>query len=186
MSPRRLLVMASACLLCVPAGAFELLAVESRHQGEEYFVRIEARFSAGAEAVLAVLTDYDGIHELHPGLLESRGLGQVAPGVEEVYLRSKACVLVFCREMARVEHVRVAGYTLYAVDVPRRGSFRSGATAWRFTPDGSGTVMEYQTRFIPAFEPMPVLGPGLLLDAVEEMTGEIMREVDRRATASDD
>lgn len=186
MSPRRLLVMASACLLCVPAGAFELLAVESRHQGEEYFVRIEARFSAGAEAVLAVLTDYDGIHELHPGLLESRGLGQVAPGVEEVYLRSKACVLVFCREMARVEHVRVAGYTLYAVDVPRRGSFRSGATEWRFTPDGSGTVLEYQTRFIPAFEPMPVLGPGLLLDAVEEMTGEIMREVDRRATASDD
>ena len=186
MSFTRLLAAAAACLLCVPAGAFELLAVESRHDGEEYFVRIEARFSAGADAVLAVLTDYDRIHELHPGLLESRGLGQVAPGVEEVYLRSEACVLVFCREMDRVEHVRVAGHTLYAEDVPRRGSFRSGATSWHFTPDGSGTMLEYETRFVPTFAPVPVLGPGLLLDAVEEMTGEIMREVDRRAMSSDD
>jgi hypothetical protein len=182
----RLLAAAAACLLCIPAGAFELLAVESRHEGEEYFLRIEARFTADADAVLAVLTDYDRIHELHPGLLESRGLGRVAPGVEEVYLRSKACVLVFCREMDRVEHVRLAGHALYAVDVPRRGSFRSGATSWRFTPDGNGTMLEYETRFVPAFEPVPFLGPGLLLDAVEEMTREIMREVDRRAMSGDD
>ena len=186
MSPGRLLAVAVACLLCAPAGAFELLAVESRQEGDEYMLRIEARFSAGTDAVLGVLTDFARIHELHPGLLESRSLGRVAPGVEEVYLRSEACVLVFCRELQRVEHIRVAGNALHAVDVPRRGSFRSGATSWRFTPDGDGTLLEYQTRFVPAFEPVPVVGPGLLLDAVEQMTREIMLEVDRRAMASDD
>ncbi|NHA13530.1 SRPBCC family protein [Thioalkalivibrio sp. XN279] len=186
MNPGRLLAVAAACLLCAPAGAFELLAVESRHEGEEYMLRIEARFSAGADAVLGVLTDYERIHELHPNLLESRSLGLVAPGVEEVYLRSEACVLLFCREMHRVEHIRVEGHTLHAVDVPRRGSFRSGATSWRFTPDGDGALLEYQTRFVPAFEPLPMLGPALLLDAVERMTRETMLEVDRRAMASDD
>lgn len=182
----RQLAVAAACLLCTSAGAFELLAVESRHEGEEYVLRIEARFTAGTEAVMAVLTDYERIHELHPDLLESRSLGLVAPGVEEVYLRSEACVLLFCREMQRVEHIRVEDHALHAVDVPRRGSFRSGATSWRFTADGSGTLLEYQTRFVPAFEPVPVVGPGLLLDAVEQMTREVMLEVNRRAMASDD
>lgn len=186
MSPARLLAVAAACLLCAPCGAFELLAVASRHEGEEYVLRIEARFDAGADAVLAVLTDYGRIHELHPKLLESRSLGRVAPGVEEVYLRSEPCVMMFCREMHRVEHIRVEGHALHAVDVPRRGSFRSGATSWRFTPDGDGARLEYQTRFVPVVEPVPVLGPALLLDAVEQMTREIMREVDRRALARDD
>ncbi len=186
MSPARLLVTAAACLLCRPAGAFELLTVESRHEGEEYVLRIEARFAADADAVLGVLTDYDRIHELHPGLLESRSLGRVAPGVEEVYLRSEACVVLFCREMDRVEHIRVDDYALHAVDVPRRGSFRSGATSWVFTPDGDGTLLSYQTRFVPVFEPVPLLGPALLLDAVEKMTREVMQEVDRRALANDD
>jgi hypothetical protein len=186
MSLARLLAVATACLLCAPAGAFELLAVESRHEGDEYMLRIEARFTAGTDAVMRVLTDFERIHELHPGLLESRSLGMVAPGVEEVYLRSEACVLVFCREMQRVEQIRVEEYALHAVDVPRRGSFLSGATSWRFTPDGDGTMLAYETRFVPSFDLVPVVGPGLLLDAVEQMTREIMLEVDRRAMASDD
>lgn len=186
MNLERLLAVAAACLLCAPAGAFELLAVESRHEGDEYMLQIEARFTAGTDAVMDVLTDFERIHELHPGLLESRSLGRVAPGVEEVYLRSEACVLLFCREMHRVEHIRVEEHALHAVDVPRRGSFRSGATSWRFTPDGNGTLLEYQTRFVPAFEPVPMIGPALLLDAVEQMTREIMLEVNRRAMASDD
>lgn len=186
MSPIRPLVVAAACLLCLPAGAFELLAVDTRHEGEEYVLQIEARFMAGTDAVLGVLTDYERIHELHPNLLESRSLGMVAPGVEEVYLRSEACVLLFCREMQRVEHIRLEGHALLAVDVPRRGSFRSGATSWRFTPDGDGTLLAYQTRFVPAFDLVPVVGPGLLLDAVEQMTREVMQEVERRALANDD
>lgn len=186
MRAARLLAVTAACLLCARAGAFELLATESRHEGAEFVLRIDARFTAGVDAVLAVLTDYARIHELHPDLLESRSLGRVAPGVEEVYLRSEACVLLFCRELQRVEHIRVDGYALFAVDVPRRGSFLSGATSWRFTPDGDGTLLSYQTRFVPAFDLVPVVGPGLLLDAVEQMTREVMQEVDRRALANDD
>lgn len=168
------------------AQAFELLTVDTRRDGEAYELRIEARFTADAAQLLAVLTDYERIHELHPRLLASRSLGQVAPGVEEVYVRFEGCVVVFCQVLHRVEHIRASDDGLVATDVPRRGSFREGRTEWQFRQERHGTVLAYQTRFVPAFEPAPLLGPALLLAAVEEMTVETMMEVDRRALQRDE
>ncbi|MGD9386735.1 MAG: hypothetical protein PVI87_00755 [Gammaproteobacteria bacterium] len=184
MRPIRCAGLAAAALLFLhgpPAAAFELLSVDSRRDGAAYELRIEARFRADAQQLLTVLTDYDRIHELHPRLLASRSLGPVAPGVEEVYVRLEGCVVVFCRTLHRVEQIRLEGGALIATDVPRRGSFREGRTEWRFRVEPQGTVLEYQTHFVPAFEPMPLLGPALLLEAVEQMTLETMAEVDRRA-----
>lgn len=177
------LAMLAVCLL--PAGApvqaFELLQAETGRDGEAYWLRLEARFEAGIPALLAVLTDYDRIHELHPGLLESRSLGAVGPGVAEVRVTMESCVLFLCRTVRRVEQIRVEGEMLLARDVPGRGSFSAGATAWRFAADEGGTLLEYETRFVPAVGPVPVFGPGMLLRAVEKMTVELMAEVDRRA-----
>lgn len=176
-----LLLAASAGLHAPGVEGFELLSVDTRRDGAAYELRIEARFEAEPRQLLAVLTDYDRIHELHPRLLASRSLGRVGPGLEEVYVRFEGCVVVFCRQLHRVEHIRLEDGVLLATDVPRRGSFREGRTEWRFRRLEGGTVLYYETRFVPAFEPTPVLGPALLLDAVERMTVETMVEVDRRA-----
>lgn len=166
--------------------AFELLALDTGRDGEAYELRIEARFAADAAQLLAVLTDYDRIHELHPSLLASRSLGPVAPGLEEVYVRLEGCVVVFCKTLHRVEQIRATADGLVATDVPRRGSFREGRTEWKFRQEEGGTVLEYHARFVPAFDPVPVFGPTLLLDAVAEMTVETMGEVDRRALLLDE
>ena len=182
-----LFVLAAGALLPGPASqAFELLHAETGRDGEAYWLRLEARFAAGVPALLAVLTDYERIHELHPDLLTSRSLGSVGPGIEEVRVNLASCVLFICRTLRRVEHIRVEDDAIFARDVPGRGSFSSGATAWRFTPEEAGARLRYETRFVPVPGTVPPLGSGILLSSVEQMTVELMAEVDRRALQADD
>lgn len=168
-------------LLSGSAQCFELLSATTTREGSEYHVRIEAVFSASPERLLAVLTDFDRVHELHPRITESRSLGPVGPATEEVYSRFEGCVLLVCRTLHRVEHIRVDGGSLFAQDVPGRGSFRSGRTEWHFTPHGSGAKLRYEARFVPAFMVAPILGTAALARSTEQMTLETMAEVDRRA-----
>jgi hypothetical protein len=103
----------------MPAGhAFELTSIEATRDGPAYVLRIEADFQATPDRVLAVLSNYDEIHRLHRRMVESRSLGEVGPATTEVVTRFEGCVLVFCRTVHRVEHIKIEGFTLRAVDVP--------------------------------------------------------------------
>ena len=177
------LVLAAA----MPAGhAFEMTAIETTRDGPAYVLRIEAVFQATPGQLLAVLTNYDEIHRLHRRMVESRSLGQVGPATTEVFTQFEGCVLVFCRTVRRVEHIRAEGFTLRAVDVPGRGSFSEGATEWHFSSGDGGTRLRYEARFVPAFPVAPILGPTILARSVERMTLETMAEADRLALLHDD
>lgn len=183
------LSLAGALAVLVMAGeaaAFEVVSVHADREGPTYRLRIEARFAASPERVLAVLTDYEHVHELHQRISESRSLGQVGPDTEEVYTRFEGCVLFYCQILHRVEHIRIEGGTLFARDVPGRGSFREGSTTWRLAAEDEGTRLQYEAHFVPAFKVAPFIGPGLLVGTVERMTLETMAEVDLRALESDD
>jgi hypothetical protein len=173
-------------MLALPAAgnAFELLGVSAARDGQHYVLHIEARFAAGPDELLAVLTDYARVHELHPQMTESRSLGQVAPATEEVFTRFEGCVLLFCRTLDRVEHIRRTNHSLLATEVPGRGSFSEGSTVWHFEPHGEGAQLHYEARFVPAFWVAPFVGPGVLSRSVERMTIETMQEVERRARAA--
>lgn len=182
---------ALACVLALAgpasaAQAFELLSIETKHDDNEYLLRIEARFAASPAQLLAVLTDYEHIHELHPRMVESRSLGQVGPATEEVATRFEGCVMMFCQTVRRVEQIRVEEHALLARDVPQRGSFREGTTTWRFDELEDGAKLRYESRFVPAFSVTPVVGPLVMMRSLREMTVETMREVDRRAVQLDD
>lgn len=180
------LALVGVALAAAPAAGFELVSAVAGRDGSTYQLDIEARFRATPEGLLAVLTDYARVHELHPALLESRSLGAVAPDTEEVYTRFEGCVLLFCRTLHRVERIRLDGLTLVAEDVPARGSFAEGNTTWRLEPDGDGTRLRYSARFVPAFAVLPLFGPGVLSRSLERMTLESMAEADRRALARND
>lgn len=183
-------VVAGALALLAPfagAYAFDLVSVTTERDGPAYLLRIEAVFDAvSPERMLAVLTDYEHIHELHPQILESRSLGTVAPATEEVYSRFKGCALFFCRTLDRVEHIRRQGDVLVAEDVPGRGSFSEGQTEWRFTGEGDRARLHYTARFVPAFSVAPLFGPSVLVRSLERMTLETMAEAHRRALLADD
>jgi hypothetical protein len=163
------------------AAAFELLRVETSRDGPAYLLRIEARFDAQPEQLLAVLTDYAHIQELHPRIVESRSLGAVDASTEEVYVRVVGCVLFFCKDLHRVERITVDGHELTAIDVPERSSFTEGRTRWQFEARDGGTDLLYESRFVPGFRVAPVVGEMALAHSVERMTLETMAEVERRA-----
>jgi hypothetical protein len=124
----------AAALLLAPAraAAIEIVAVEASHAEQHYQLAIEAVLSATPEQVLAVLTDYTRLHELHPRLRESRSLGSAVTGTDEVYTRFEGCLLLFCRRLSRVELIQRSHEGLLAVDLPGRGSFTytSGLSTW--------------------------------------------------------
>lgn len=182
-------LLAAALSLASPASAalaMEVKSVAASREGPAYVLRIEAVLAAPPGPLMEVLTDYDRIHELHPRILQSRSLGRVDPVTEEVYTRFEGCVLFFCRSLDRVERIQVVDHTLFAEDVPGRGSFSEGRTVWRMAAEGRGTRLHYVARFVPAFWVGPLIGPGVLARSVERMTIETMAEVERRAAAGDD
>jgi hypothetical protein len=167
----------------VPAGA-GARAARGRLPGAtgRYLLRIEATFEAAPEQLLAVLTDYARIHELHPALLESRSLGTIAPDTEEVYTRFEGCVLLFCRTLHRVEHIRVVDTALLLRLTFRARLVQRGRHGVAFSTTEQRTHrLHYEARFIPAFRVTPIFGATALARSVERMTVELMAEVERRA-----
>jgi hypothetical protein len=181
-----------ACALALSpatrAQAFELVSVEAAREGEAFQLRIDARFDATPAQLLAVLTDYDRLHELDRRITATRALGAVDADAdaEEVYSSFEGCMLVFCRSMHRVERVRVHGNSLLAEDVPDRGSFQEGRTHWRLSPRGAGARLEYEAHFVPAFRVPPFIGRALVARFVERVTLSAMAELERRALLQDD
>lgn len=181
--------LAGALALLSPFGSaqgYELVSVETRRDGAAYRLHIEAMLAASPARVLAVLTDYDRIHELHPRMTQSRSLGRVGPDTEEVYTRFEGCLLMFCRTIDRVERITAANGVLLAEDVPGRGSFHEGSTEWRLETHGAGTRLRYEAYFVPAFWVPPLIGPAQMSRSVQQMTLELMSEVERRAGPPDD
>jgi len=175
-----------ASLLLAPAhvAAIEIIAISASHTAQRYELAIEAVLAAAPEQVLAVLTDYARLQELHPRLRESRSLGSVGPGADEVYTRFEGCVLLFCRKLSRVELIQRNREGLLAIDLPGRGSFKEGRTTWRLEPDGQGTRLRYEARFVPDFWVPPLIGPGILARSMRQMTLETLAEVEHRASGA--
>lgn len=182
----RALLCCASVLVANVARAIEIIAVETERDGPAFLLRIEAALEAEPQRLLAVLTDYDRIHELHPDMLESRSLGSVGPATTEVYTRFEGCVLLVCRTLHRVERIRATATELHAEDVPGRGSFREGRSHWRFEAEGPGTRLRYETRFVPEFWVPSLIGAGILARAMKRMTLETMAEAEKRAAGRDD
>jgi len=174
-----------ACLACGPAAAVEVLGTQAGRDGEAFTFRLEARVDVPVERLVAVLTDFDRIHELHRRMVASRDLGEVEPGVTEVYTELKGCVAVFCRTIHRTERVRRTVDGLLAEDVPGRGDFEAGSTRWIFFAEGEGTRLVYETSLLPGFWIPPLLGPSMLADNTRRTTIEMLAAAERKARQSE-
>ena len=177
----RATALVAVLLTWTPARALEVMAAESGRAGEDFIFRLEARLEVSVESLIAVLTDFDRIHELHDSMTMSRNLGQPEDGVTEVYTELRSCVAVFCRTLHRVERIRRVGDTLKAQDVGGRSDFEDGQTLWRFKPDGEGTRLTYEARLRPAFWVPPIFGPAMLAKTTRQTTVELLAAAESRA-----
>ena len=179
---RPVLWLCVACATASPhAAALDVeVAVVSR-AGDAYELAIDARLAAPPQRVLAVLTDYAQLPELHDRIREARVVAEPDAGTAEVYTRFDGCVMLVCRTLERTEIIRRTPSGLEARDVPGRSAFREGHTQWLVAPDGAGTRVSYRSRLVPDFWVPPVLGPVFLGRSVKAMTLETLASVEARA-----
>lgn len=173
------------CLACgigsPQAAALDVeVAVVSR-AGDAYELAIDARLAAPPDRVLAVLTDYAHLPELHERIREARVVAEPEAATFEVYTRFEGCVVLVCRTIERTERIRRTAGGLEARDVPGKSAFREGHTQWLVVAEGAGTRVSYRSRLVPGFWVPPVLGPVFLGRSVKAMTLETLAAVEARA-----
>jgi hypothetical protein len=154
-----LFTLTACCLSGAMLSAGELVDMSVSHQRGVFDLRVEMILDASYEDVYHVLTDYVHIYRLNPSIVES----EVMPVTDDSVVRIKTlindCVLIFCKEILRVEDVRELGTgDLYAVIVPELSSVKSGFTIWQVQHLGGRTRVQYQLRLEPGFYIPPLIG----------------------------
>lgn len=167
------------------ANGADILQADVRHEGDRYFLSLQAYLDAPPEAVFAVITDYDRLSELHRRVRESRLERRIDDGTVEVYTRFWGCLAgIFCKGMEQVELIKeTPPYELHATVIGEKSDLKSGSVNWRLEEEGTGTRLSYDSEMDPDFWVPPVIGDGLLKTSISRTTREMIQQVEERARA---
>ena len=156
---RFLLALTACCLSAAMLSAGDLVVMSVKHQRGVFDLRVEMILDAAYEDVYHVLTDYVHIYRLNPSIVESEVMSATDNSVVRIKTLINDCVLIFCKEILRVEDVRELGTgDLYAVIVPELSNVKSGFTIWQVQHLGGRTRIHYQLRLEPGFFIPPLIG----------------------------
>lgn len=145
---------------------------------------VTARLDSPREAVWEVLTDYERLHELSPGVQRSRILPDTAGEAVVVVTVVRGCVAIFCRDVERAEAmVERPPEWIRGRILPERSDFERGETEWTLEAEGEATRVSVRSELRPTFWVPPVIGPRqmqraligdmrTLMDRVEERAGQ--------------
>jgi carbon monoxide dehydrogenase subunit G len=181
--PARLSLLLVALLLGVTdARAGELIELTVEHSDGRYLLSAHLMVDAPPEAVRRRLTDYANLSALSPSIMRSDVTRAREPYDARVRTLIKACVLLYCRTLRRVEDVREEPGRLFAVIVPELSDFAVGQTEWRLQPRGSGVRVLYRSELEPAFAVPPVLGAALVEQGLESELRALLQNLERLGT----
>jgi len=166
------------------AHAAETLQARVTHERGTYRVGFEIAVAAPVARVRAVMTDYERLVRLSDTVKESRVL-QRAAGHTRVRQVARACVLFFCKTVARVLDVReLPDGNIEARTVPALSDFGPGGESWQFFPEADRTRIRYAATIVPTFFIPPLIGPPLLKRRIVselETTGSRLEALARAA-----
>ncbi len=188
-TPSTLFAPASLVIFCVwmcAADGADILKADVHHEGNRYFLSLQAYLDAPPNAVFAVITDYDRLHELHRRVRESRVKRRIDDRTVEVYTRFWGCLAgIFCKGMEQVELIKeTPPYELHATVIAGQSDLKSGRVNWRLAAEGAGTRLSYESEMDPDFWVPPVIGDGLLKTSISRTTREMIQQVEERARAT--
>jgi hypothetical protein len=158
------------------ATAGEILASSVAHADGHYDLAITARINAPSDVVLRAITDYSNLAAINPDIGVSELLETTPAGVSTVHTVIHVCILVFCKQVERLQHVTYPrADTIEAVIVPEGSDFRSGFARWRLLPISAGsTELQFTETFVPDFWVPPLIGPWLIQ---RKLVGEVAETV---------
>lgn len=134
---------------------------------------------ASAESVVAALTDYDNITQLHPAIIESEVL-ETNSGATSARIRTvvKDCAIFFCKKITRVENITQRGLeSIDAEVVPFLSDLRSGHTSWKFVSVDNHTEVTYQATMQPKFWIPPLIRSRTVTKKFKKRITEIVQRL---------
>jgi hypothetical protein len=157
--------------------AYEMDNAEVTEDKGVFQLQFSTTIDAPAEYVRQVLTDFRHIYRLNSSIIESEVLPKKRSGETTIRTRVLACVSVFCREIERVDIMRVlASGDLQADIVPELSEFRSGQAIWKVTALDDKSRLVYEATLEPDFFIPPVIGISVISNSLKN---EFMSTFDR-------
>jgi Polyketide cyclase / dehydrase and lipid transport len=164
------------------AHALDVEKLDVGLQGDRYVVDFVAQLDAPADAVHAVLTDYDDYPQLDPRIQESRILARDRADSVQLYTRMRGCVGgLFCRTMQRVEEVVERPDGLVATAILDKSDVRLGVTHSQWQPREKGTQLVYRLEIMPKFWIPPLFGTRMMISTLRSGTLELFTNVEKAA-----
>jgi len=157
--------------------AFDFNETEVTEDNGIFHIKVSAVIAAPAEYIRYVLADYAHIYRLSPSIIESEVLPPGPAGEKQVRTRLLSCTSVFCREVERVDIVRMLNTgDLEAEIVPALSEFKSGRATWKITPMGDHSHLMYEADLEPDFFIPPVVGTQMVIKILhDEFTTTFIR-----------
>ena len=142
-----------------------------------FHVRVSAIIEAPAEYVRNVLTDYSHLYRLSPSIIENEVLPSSTPDEKQIRTRLLCCTSVFCREVERVDTVRVLDSgDIEAEIIPSLSEFKSGKATWKITDQDTQSHVVYEAYLEPDFFIPPLVGAQLVAENLrKEFTTTFIR-----------
>lgn len=168
-------LMVLGCLAATQAGEIQQTRVE--HRDGEYQIEMAVKVNGERDAIYAIATDYRQLARLSKLIVESGLVERVSPEGEPVVRRRmvmRACMMKFCFDATLVEDVwEPASGLIRTVFIPEESDFIEGEAVWLVSRiDDTNTMINFNSRFRPAFWVPPLIGPyfikRLMLGAAEE------------------
>jgi hypothetical protein len=128
-----------------------------------YSLIADTFLAAPADAIYAVLIDYDRMNRISSVYKEHGYLAPDVDGTPIVYTRMEGCALFYCKSMRRVERLEVKPpHYIRTVTLPEQSDFKYAISEWLLEPEGDGTHVTYKLELEPDFWVPPIVGPWYL------------------------
>lgn len=171
-----IMILASYCLPSAQLNAAELVHLELDQDQGVYQLRLEIILDASPENVHEVVTDYVHIYRINPSIIDSEILDTPDNSVIRVRTVINDCIMVFCKELHRVEEIReLESGDIYSLVVPELSNVKSGLTIWQIHPMGKRTRLIYLLSLEPDFFVPPLIGT---LVVKQKLRKEVLSSLD--------
>lgn len=176
---KELIAFSALGLLALTVEASQLLRLDVSQHADIYEVHVEMEFDAPAENIRALLTDYNNLDRLNASITSSEIIDAQRQDALAVRTRIRNCVLLFCMNVQKVEHVSedAQGRIITVID-PARSNFRSGHGYWEVRRIGSRTRVVHHARLEPDLWIPPWMGTAILKDTLRRELRESFENLD--------
>ncbi len=164
------------------ASSATIRTLEVSKHGGRYELVADTFLDAPADAIFAVLIDYDRFDRISSVYKESGFMEPAPDGTPIVYTRMAGCMLFYCMNMRLVSRLEMEEPKyIRATTLPDRSDFTYALAEWLLEPEASGTHLTYRLEMEPDFWVPPIIGPWVLKRTLRRGGGAAVQRIERLA-----